>query len=230
MHCDRGPVALRFGCGSPALYYNPAKSSRAARIFRWHGRPLQSASNSSLPIPLPQIPLPNSTLLAAAPSRAAIPISPVPPRLERAPRDHRVGILRRSLPPSPSAFLPISAVFHSAPPPSGRFLETPQRSERTQRRRGRKRPRREDFPRSAAVCAEHQPQQLGRMRCLRFQRVPLRIRGRCGWSSTDTAALLRWGSPALCSSHLGGHLRICNCEAPTYCRAIFGRPPRRMYF
>ena len=48
---------------------------------------------------------------------------------------------------------------------------------------------REDFSRSAAVCAEHQPQQLGRGRRPRFQRVPARIRGRCGWSSADTAAL-----------------------------------------
>ena len=102
--------------------------------------------------------------------------------------------------PSLSAFLPISAVFHSAPPRSERFLKTPQRSERTQRGKGRQRvprthcggcqslastlaapraplslrprrsvlqlfrilARREDFSRSAAVCAEHQPQQVGR--------------------------------------------------------------------
>ena len=41
--------------------------------------------------------------------------------------------------PSLSAFLPISAVFHSAPPRSERFQKTPQRSEGTQRRKGRKR-------------------------------------------------------------------------------------------
>ena len=35
--------------------------------------------------------------------------------------------------PSLSAFLPISAVFHAAPPRSERYLKTPQRSERTQR-------------------------------------------------------------------------------------------------
>ncbi len=50
--------------------------------------------------------------------------------------------------------------------------------------------RREEFPRSAAVCAEHQPQQVGRMGRRWFQRVPAGIRGRCGWSSADTAALL----------------------------------------
>ena len=44
--------------------------------------------------------------------------------------------------------------------------------------------------RSAAVCAEHQPQRVGRNGRLRFQRVPPRIRGRCGRSSADTAALL----------------------------------------
>ena len=32
--------------------------------------------------------------------------------------------------------------------------------------------RREDFSRSAAVCAEHQPQQVGRTGSLRFQRAP----------------------------------------------------------
>ena len=41
--------------------------------------------------------------------------------------------------PSLSAFLPISAVFHSAPPRSERFLKTPQRSEGTQRGKGHKR-------------------------------------------------------------------------------------------
>ena len=40
------------------------------------------------------------------------------------------------------------------------------------------------------MCAAHQPQQVGRTERLRFQRVPRRRRGRCGWSSTDTAALL----------------------------------------
>ncbi len=61
--------------------------------------------------------------------------------------------------------------------------------------------RREEFSRSAAVCAEHQPQQLGRRGGLGFQRVPPTIRGRCGWSSADTAALrLGCGSAALCPS------------------------------
>ena len=50
--------------------------------------------------------------------------------------------------------------------------------------------RREDFSRSAAVCAEHQPQHVGRTGCLGFHRMSARIRGRCGWSSADTAALL----------------------------------------
>ena len=50
--------------------------------------------------------------------------------------------------------------------------------------------RREDFSRSAAVCAEHQPQQVGRLGRRRFHPVPARFRGRCGWSSADTAALL----------------------------------------
>ena len=31
--CDRGPIALHFGCGSAALYYDSSESSRAARIF-----------------------------------------------------------------------------------------------------------------------------------------------------------------------------------------------------
>ncbi len=137
--CDRGPAALRFGCGSAALYYNSSESSRAARILRSHRRPDQLAPNSSLPIPLPQIPLPNSAMLAAATSRAAIQITRVPPRPEHAPRDHRVGILRRSSPPSHSAFFPNSPVFPSAPPRSERFLKTPQRSERTQSGQGRKR-------------------------------------------------------------------------------------------
>ncbi len=49
--------------------------------------------------------------------------------------------------------------------------------------------RREAFSRSAAVNAEHQPEQVGRRGRLGFQRVPPRFRGRCGWSSADTAAL-----------------------------------------
>ena len=49
--------------------------------------------------------------------------------------------------------------------------------------------RREDFTGSAAVCAEHQPQQVGRRGGLGFQRAPARFRGRCGWSSADSAAL-----------------------------------------
>ena len=47
-----------------------------------------------------------------------------------------------------------------------------------------------EFSRSAAVCAEHQPQPVGPTGRLGFQRVPAGIRGRCGWSSADTAALL----------------------------------------
>ena len=42
--CDRGPVALHCGCGSAALYDNPAKSSRAARLFP--GAPLCARSTS----------------------------------------------------------------------------------------------------------------------------------------------------------------------------------------
>ncbi len=49
---------------------------------------------------------------------------------------------------------------------------------------------REDCSRSAAVCAAHQPQQVGRLGRLEFQRMPAGIRGRCGWSSADTAAVL----------------------------------------
>ena len=50
--------------------------------------------------------------------------------------------------------------------------------------------RREDFPRSAAVCAVHQPQRVGRDGRVRIHRLPGRVRCRCGWSSADTAALL----------------------------------------
>ena len=88
------------------------KSVPAARILRSHGRPVQPAANQ---------------------------ITPVPPRPERPLRDQSFGIFRRSSPPSRSAFLPISAVFHSAPPRSERFLKTPQRSEGTQSGKGRKR-------------------------------------------------------------------------------------------
>ncbi len=48
---------------------------------------------------------------------------------------------------------------------------------------------REDFSRSAAVCAEHQPQLVGPTGRLGFQRVFVGIPGRSGWSSADTAAL-----------------------------------------
>ncbi len=52
-------VPNAFGCGSAALYYNPEKSSRAAKIHRgMDGPPLARPS-----IPLPQIPLPNSAVL-----------------------------------------------------------------------------------------------------------------------------------------------------------------------
>ena len=116
----------------------PEKNPHGAQEFHraTNGQP-GPPPTSSLPIPLPQIPLPNSALLAAATSRAAIQITPVPPRPERAPRDHRVGILRCSAPPSLSASLPISAVYHFAPPRSERFQKTPQRSEGTQRGKGR---------------------------------------------------------------------------------------------
>ena len=50
--------------------------------------------------------------------------------------------------------------------------------------------RREDFSRSAAVCAAHQPQRVVRTGRLPIQPVPAGFRGRCGWSSADTAALL----------------------------------------
>ena len=49
--------------------------------------------------------------------------------------------------------------------------------------------RRRDVSRSAAVCAEHQPQRVGRTGHLGILRAPARIRGRCGWSLADTAAL-----------------------------------------
>ena len=58
------------------------------------------------------------------------------------------------------------------------------------------------FSRSAAVGAEHQQQQqIGRWARLGFHRWPPRFRGRCGWSSADTAALRSGGgSAALFSS------------------------------
>ncbi len=80
-----------------------AKSARAARILRSHGRLVQPAANSSLSIPLPQIPLPNSALLAAAPSRATNQITPVPPRPERPLRDQSFRIFRCSSPRSSAA-------------------------------------------------------------------------------------------------------------------------------
>ena len=50
--------------------------------------------------------------------------------------------------------------------------------------------RHEDFSRSAAVCAAHQPQRVVRTGRRPIQPVPAGFRGRCGWSSADTAALL----------------------------------------
>ena len=53
-------VSNSFGCGSAALYYNSAESSRAAWILPWHRRANPPAADLSRSIPLPQIPLPNA--------------------------------------------------------------------------------------------------------------------------------------------------------------------------
>ena len=47
-----------------------------------------------------------------------------------------------------------------------------------------------DFSWSAAVCAEHQPQQVGTMGRSDSNGCQRGFSGRCGWSSADTAALL----------------------------------------
>ncbi len=61
--------------------------------------------------------------------------------------------------------------------------------------------------------ALHQPQLAGRTGRLRIQRLPVRFRGRCGWSSADTAALLSYfgHSPFLIGriSNFAGSMTAC---------------------
>ena len=76
------------------------KSSRAATILPWHGRPAPPSSSS---IPLPKFPCPTRRCSRAAPSRAANQITRGPPRPERVGRAQVVGRFRRSLPLSHAA-------------------------------------------------------------------------------------------------------------------------------
>ena len=72
-HRHRNGVSKSFVGRSAALYCNSSESSRAARILRSHGRPVQPA-NSSLPIPVPKFPCPirpHSRTAASRPSRWA---------------------------------------------------------------------------------------------------------------------------------------------------------------
>ncbi len=63
------------------------------------------------------------------------------------------------------------------------------------------------------MCAEHQPQQLGRAGRLGIQRVPPSSRGRCGWSSAYTAALRGGGGDS----------------SPLYCNAANSSPAARIW-
>ena len=185
-------VPNSFGCGAAAMSDNSAKSSRAVRILPWRGWPAQPAANS----------FPSHSFAPNSPAQFGRAREPLHPVRHAGRRPCDCGALPSA--PSRSAFLPISAVFHSAPPRSERFLKTPQRSEGTQSGKGRQRvprthcgswqsfastlaalraprwlrpghpvlqlfrilARREDFSRSAAVCAEHQPQPVGPRRRL----------------------------------------------------------------
>ena len=78
-------------------YFNPAKPSRAARILPWHRRPAPPATKASLPIPLPQILLPNSALLASGSVPRHQPNHTCPP----APAARRSGAGRWQFPSRP---------------------------------------------------------------------------------------------------------------------------------
>ena len=76
------------------------KSSRAAKILRSHGRPARPASNSSAPILLPKIPLPNSDLFTSGSVPRRQPNHACP----SAPAARTPGAGRWPLPPRHSIF------------------------------------------------------------------------------------------------------------------------------
>ena len=136
----------------------------------------------------PQFPCPTRLCSRAAPSRAAKQISCGPARPQRVRRARVGGNSHRAIPTSRAATGDRSRSASVAAPPlcttTCKFLAC-----------------RKDFSRSAAVCAEHQPQRVGRTGRRRIQPVPTGFRGRCGWSSADTAALrFACGFAALCTS------------------------------
>ena len=99
--------------------------------------------------------------------------------------------------PSRSAFLPLSAVFHSAPPRSERFLKTPQRSEGTQSGKGRQR-----VPRTHCGGWQSLPPPL----------PPHALRFRCASAALCSSRFC--GSPALAGLHDAGCKRVFSPRPP----------------
>ena len=112
-----GPLRTQprsLGCGSAALYYNPAKSSRAAKILRRTDGPPQPRH---FPFPCPKFPCPTRRCARAAPAYAANQITRIPPRPQRVGRVPIVGICGAPFPRRPRRARPppLSSPFPPRP-------------------------------------------------------------------------------------------------------------------